>query len=154
MEKKDIETCLHEYGGNIIMEFSIKEYEKYNENEILTLYQSVGWTNYTNNPNVLKSAYKNSLKTLAAYENEKLLGIIRVVGDGYSIVFIQDIIVSPEYQRHGIGTALLKKILEIYPNVYQKSLLTDNTDKTIQFYKSVGFEMDTDIGCRAFTKMF
>lgn len=154
MEKKDIEKSLQEYEGNNIMEFSIKEYSKYNESEILSLYQSVGWINYTNNPNMLKNAYANSLKTLAAYEKEKLLGIIRVVGDGYSIVFIQDIIVSPEYQRHGIGTALLKKILEIYPNVYQKSLLTDNTDKTIQFYKSVGFEMDTDIGCRAFTKMF
>ena len=106
------------------------------------------------NTNMLKNAYANSLKILAAYENEKLLGIIRVVGDGYSIVFIQDIIVLPEYQRHGIGTALLKKILEIYQNVYQKSLLTDNTDKTIQFYKSVGLEMDTDIECRAFTKMF
>ena len=135
------------------MEFSINEYRKYNEDEILNLYQSVGWINYTNNPNMLKNAYANSLKILGAYENEKLIGIIRVVGDGYSIVFIQDIIVLPEYQRHGIGTALLKKILEIYQNVYQKSLLTDNTDKTIQFYKSVGFEMDTDIECRAFTKM-
>ena len=136
------------------MEFAIKEYNKYNESEILNLYQSVGWINYTNNPNMLKNAYANSLKILGAYENEKLIGIIRVVGDGYSIVFIQDIIVLPEYQRHGIGTALLKKILEIYQNVYQKSLLTDNTDKTIQFYKSVGLEMDTDIECRAFTKMF
>ena len=136
------------------MEFSIKEYSKYNESEILNLYQSVGWINYTNNPNMLKNAYTNSLKILAAYENEKLLGIIRVVGDGYSIVFIQDIIVLPEYQSHGIGTALLKKILEIYRNVYQKSLLTDNMDETIQFYKSVGFEMDTDIDCRVFTKMF
>lgn len=136
------------------MEFSINEYRKYNESEILNLYQSVGWINYTNNPNMLKNAYANSLKILGAYENKKLIGIIRVVGDGYSIIFIQDIIVLPEYQRHGIGTALLKKILEIYQNVYQKSLLTDNTDKTIQFYKSVGFEMDTDIECRAFIKMF
>lgn len=136
------------------MEFSIKEYGEYNEKEILNLYQSVGWTNYVNNPAMLKNAYANSLKILGAYENEKLLGIIRVVGDSYSIVFIQDILVLPEYQRHGIGTALLKKILDIYQNVYQKSLLTDNTEKTIRFYKSVGLEMDTDIECRAFTKMY
>ena len=30
----------------------------------------------------------------------------------------------------------------------------NDTEKTIQFYKSVGFEMDTEIGCRAFTKMY
>jgi len=28
------------------MEFSIKEYEAYHEEEILPLYESVGWTNY------------------------------------------------------------------------------------------------------------
>lgn len=33
-------------------------------------------------------------------------------------------------------------------------LLTDNTEKTINFYKSLGFYMDTDIECRAFLKMY
>lgn len=136
------------------MNFTIKEYTQYNENEILNLYKSVGWTNYSDKPEMLKNAYANSLKILGAYENEKLLGIIRVVGDGYSIVFIQDILILPDYQHRGIGTALIKKILEMYKNVYQKELLTDNTEKTIQFYKSVGFEMDTDIGCRAFLKVY
>ncbi len=63
------------------MEFSIRDYDKYNESEILDLYQSVGWTNYTNNPDMLKNAYANSLKVLAAYANDTLRGIIRVVGD-------------------------------------------------------------------------
>ena len=136
------------------MNITIKEYTQYNETEILNLYKSVGWTNYSDKPEMLKNAYANSLKILGAYEDEKLLGIIRVVGDGYSIVFIQDILILPEYQHCGIGTALIKKILEMYQNVYQKELLTDNTEKTIQFYKSVGFEMDTDIGCRAFLKVY
>jgi len=136
------------------MNITIKEYTQYKETEILNLYKSVGWTNYSDKPEMLKNAYANSLKILGAYENEKLLGIIRVVGDGYSIVFIQDILILPDYQHRGIGTALIKKILEMYQNVYQKELLTDNTEKTIQFYKSVGFEMDTDIGCRAFLKVY
>ena len=103
---------------------------------------------------MLKSAYANSLKILGAYANGQLLGIIRVVGDGCSIVFIQDILVFPEYQHQGIGSALISKILALYQNVYQKSLLTDNTTKTIRFYQSAGFELDTDIGCRAFIKMY
>ena len=136
------------------MEFSIKEYTEYNEEEILNLYRSVGWSNYFNNPLMLKNAYAHSLKVLGAYSEDKLLGIIRVVGDGYSIVHIQDILILPEYQRSGIGTALIKRILEMYKDVYQKSLLTDNTEKTVQFYKSLGFEMDTDIECRAYMKMY
>ena len=136
------------------MEFSIQEYTEYNKDEILNLYESVGWTNYTSNPDMLENAYKNSLKILGAYEDEKLLGIIRVVGDGHSIIFIQDILILPEYQHQGIGTALIQAILEMYSHVYQKSLMTDNTEKTIGFYKSLGFYMDTDIECRAFMKIF
>lgn len=136
------------------MEFTLIEYTEYNEVEILDLYMSVGWTNYTTNPNILENAYKNSLKIIGAYVDHKLVGIIRVVGDGYSIIFIQDILILPEYQHQGIGTALVNKILEIYKTVYQKSLMTDDTEKTKQFYKSVEFEMDTEIGCSAFTKMY
>ena len=137
------------------MEFSIREYEKYNEEEILDLYAKVGWTNYTDKPDMLKNAYQNSLKIYGAYDTkDNLLGIIRAVGDGHSIVFVQDILILPEYQRLGIGTALMNKLLNEYKYVYQKSLMTDNTERSIQFYKSCGFEMDTDIECRAFIKVY
>lgn len=136
------------------MDFSIKEYGEYRESEILSLYRSVEWTNYTDNPDMLKNAYANSLKILGAYADGQLLGIIRVVGDGCSIVFIQDLLVFPEHQHKGIGTALISQILALYQTVYQKSLLTDNAEKTIRFYQSAGFQMDTDIGCRAFIKMY
>ena len=136
------------------MQYIIKEYEKYEEEEILSLYQSVGWVNYINNPLMLKNAFEHSLKIYAAYMDNKVIGIIRIVGDGYSVILIQDILVYPEYQREGIGTALLQHVLEEYKNVYQKHLLTDNTPKTIQFYKSLGFVMDTDIECRAYSKYY
>ena len=136
------------------MRFSIKEYTEYKEQEILHLYHSVGWTNYTQNPEMLKKAYDHSLKIIGAYDEEKLIGIIRVVGDGYSIIYIQDILVLPEYQHQGIGTLLMKKVLDDYAQVYQKVLLTDDTEKTKQFYQSVGFTLDTDMDCRAFMKMW
>ena len=90
---------------------------------------------------------------LAAYEDEALVGIIRAVGDGHSILFIQDILVYPEYQRRGIGTALMKALLDRYAHVYQIELATDNTKKTINFYKSLGFYPLQEIGCRRFLKM-
>ena len=134
------------------MEYNITEYMDYNEQEILPLYESVGWVNYTKRPPMLQEAYLHSLKIYAAYVENKLVGIIRVVGDGSSVVFIQDLLIYPEYQRQGIGTALLKMIMEEYRDVYQLHLLTENTEKTIAFYKSLGFIMDTDIECRAFSK--
>lgn len=134
------------------MNYTIEEYTEFNEAEILDLYTSVGWTNYTNNPLMLKNSYANSLKVLGAYDDNKLIGIIRAVGDGYSVIFIQDILVKPEYHRNGIGRALIKKLMNAYRHVYQIHLYTDNTDKIISFYKSLGFLVDTDINCRAFSK--
>lgn len=131
----------------------IREYGNFQLEEITNLYQSVGWTNYLERISVLEDAYANSLCVIGAYDNEKLVGIIRAVGDGQTIVFVQDIIVLPEYQRKGIGTKLLKTVVEKYKNVYQMELLTDNTEKTKAFYRSVGFSASDDMGCVAFIRM-
>ena len=130
----------------------IKEYIEYNEKEILDLYAAVGWAAYTADPKALKEGYKKSLLVLAAYENEELQGIIRVVGDNTTIVFVQDIVVYPQHQRKGVGSALLNEVLERFKNVRQIELVTDNTERTIAFYKSVGFREFSEIGCVGFMK--
>lgn len=132
---------------------TIRELTTFDLDTLLNLYSSVGWTNYTDKPEMLKKAYENSLLTLGAYDGDKLVGVIRTVGDGFSIVFIQDILVFPEYQRKGIGTQLIKEIMERFSTVYQIQLMTDNTPKTVSFYQSVGFVKADDMGCCAFTKM-
>ena len=131
----------------------IREYKIFNEAEILRLYRSAGWTAYTDQPEVLRKGFENSMLTLAAYEGNQLLGIIRAVGDGHTIVFVQDILVFPEHQRKGIGSALLQAILDRYSHVRQIELATDNTPKTITFYKSMGFREISEIGCCGFMRM-
>lgn len=130
----------------------IREYNRFKKAEIQRLYAEVGWTAYTENMPALEQGYKNSLLVLAAYENEELLGIVRVVGDGYTIIWIQDILVFPSKQRQGIGTALLKAVLNKYPDVRQIELATDNTPETIAFYKSLGFSEFSEIGCCGFMR--
>ena len=130
---------------------TIKEYV-YNEDEVFRLYSEVGWVAYTNDMAALREGYKNSLLILAAYENDELLGLIRVVGDGATIIFIQDILVFPSVQRHGVGSALLRAVLEKYSGVRQIELLTDNTEKTRAFYNSMGFREFSEIGCCGFMK--
>ena len=119
--------------------------------DVLPLYEAVGWTNYTQKPEMLEAAYKNSLHVLAALNDEgKLVGILRAVGDGASILFIQDILVYPAYQYQGIGTKLLQQTLEKYKNVYQIQLATDDSTKTISFYESNGFTSLTSLNCVSF----
>ena len=119
--------------------------------DVLPLYEAVGWTNYTTKPEMLKAAFENSLHVLAAFNEEGILvGVLRDVGDGASILFIQDILVTPEYQHQGIGTELLQQTLEKYKNVYQIQLTTDNSMKTISFYESNGFTSLTSLNCVSF----
>lgn len=60
----------------------IREYTEYSRDEIQRLYSQVGWTAYTEDLKALEQGFKNSLLVLASFENDELLGIIRVVGDG------------------------------------------------------------------------
>ena len=63
--------------------------------DLLALYSSVGWTNYTNNPTMLKEAVKASLWQLAVYDEEEFVAYIRLVGDGHSVLLVQDLLLAP-----------------------------------------------------------
>ena len=131
---------------------NIQPYIRYEEGEILSLYASVGWTNYCRHPEMLRNAFGGSLCILGAYEEDRLIGLIRAVGDGYSSVLIQDILVHPDYQRRGIGSALMTEMLKKFAHVYQIQLATDNTEKTKAFYRSQGFRTMEELGCCGFMK--
>lgn len=107
--------------------------------QLVKLYDSVEWTAYTQNPDKLELAIKQSLSTLSAWQGGTLVGLIRVVGDDATILYIQDILVIPAHQRQGIGTYLMHEVMKRYEHVRQKTLITDMTDKTCRFYESCGF---------------
>ncbi|MFM0776692.1 GNAT family N-acetyltransferase [Streptococcus suis] len=118
---------------------------------VLDLYDSVDWTGYTSRPEMLEKALEHSLLVLAAFDGDRLVGLLRAVGDGYSIVFIQDILVLPPYQRQGIGRHLLEQAVTHFPGIYQLHLLTDNTEKTRSFYEELGFTAVESLDCVAYT---
>ena len=115
--------------------------------DVLPLYQAVGWTNYTNQPQMLEQSLSHSLATYLARDGEEIVGVVRLVGDGFSSVFVQDLIVLPSYQRQGIGSALMEKALGDFKDAYQVQLATDQTEKTLGFYRSLGFETLSTYDC-------
>ncbi|MFS9305267.1 GNAT family N-acetyltransferase [Streptococcus peroris] len=115
--------------------------------DVLPLYQAVGWTNYTNQPQMLEQSLAHSLATYLARDGEEIVGVVRLVGDGFSSVFVQDLIVLPSYQRQGIGSALMEKALGDFKDAYQVQLATDQTEKTLGFYRSLGFETLSTYDC-------
>ena len=115
--------------------------------DVLHLYQAVGWTNYTNQPQMLSQSLTHSLAIYLARDGEKIVGLVRLVGDGFSSVFVQDLIVLPSYQRQGIGNDLMKEALGDFKDAYQVQLVTEQTEKTLGFYRSLGFETLSTYDC-------
>ena len=119
--------------------------------DVLHLYQAVGWTNYTNQPQMLAQALTHSLAIYLARDGEKIVGLVRLIGDGFSSVFVQDLIVLPSYQRQGIGSSLMKEALEDFKEAYQVQLATEQTEKNMGFYRSMGFETLSTYDCTGMT---
>ena len=121
-------------------EISYKEEKQVSRNDLLRLYGNANWTAYTENPEKLEKAVTQSLRTITARNGEKLVGIIRAVGDGETILYIQDIIVDTDHKRKGIGKKLMELLCSAFPDVRQKVLLTDDNPETRGFYEALGFE--------------
>ena len=126
---------------------TIKKQEFVKLEDVLHLYQAVGWTNYTDQSEMLEQALSHSLAIYVALDGDTVVGLIRLVGDGFSSVFVQDLIVLPSYQRQGIGSALMKEALEDYKDAYQVQLVTEQTEKNVRFYRSIGFETLSTYDC-------
>jgi GNAT superfamily N-acetyltransferase len=123
--------------------------------QVLDLYDSVGWTAYTRDPERLARALAGSSTVATATEDGDLVGLARVVSDGASIAYLQDVLVRPSAQRGGLGRRLVEAVLAPYADVRQKILLTDDEPAQKAFYESLGYRETRDFGegtLRAFVR--
>jgi len=51
----------------------------------------------------------HALTWIGAFDSEALIGFVQVIWDGGAHAFLLDTVVDPEWQHHGIGTALVKQ---------------------------------------------
>ncbi len=107
--------------------------------ELIALYDSVGWTVYTADPARLEDAVAGSTFVVTARIDGDLVGLARAVSDDATIVYVQDILVVPDAQRQGIGKQLLATVIERFAHVRQKVLLTDDEERQHALYRSLGF---------------
>ncbi|MFX0539305.1 GNAT family N-acetyltransferase [Ornithinimicrobium sp. Y1847] len=124
--------------------------------ELVELYDAVGWTTYTQDPELLEAAVAGSTHVVTARYGEELLGLARVVSDGATIAYLQDVLVRPELQREGVGRSLVQAALEPFERCRQKVLLTDDEDRQRAFYESLGWTEIRDHGdgsLRAFVQL-
>ncbi|GGP09879.1 GNAT family N-acetyltransferase [Oceanobacillus neutriphilus] len=122
------------------MRINYKEMKKLDKKSLEDLYADVDWSAYTKDLDKLQQSVANSLYVLTAWQEEELIGLIRVVGDGLSIIYIQDLLVKNAYHNQKIGSELIQSVLHKYADVRQKVLLTEEAPNTRYFYEKNGFK--------------
>lgn len=108
-------------------------------NEYQALRGTTDW--FSVDDEVVKKSLKNDLFSVCVYDENKLVGMGRIVGDGAIYFYIQDIIVIPSYQGKGIGVLIMNEI-EAYleENAFNNSFIgLMAADGVQKFYHKFGY---------------
>lgn len=89
----------------------------------------------------IKKGLKNSIYCVCIKDKNRMIGFGRIVGDGGTVFYIQDIIVDPQYQNKKIGTKIMEKIMSYIENNCSKDAIIGliAVSELDDFYKNFGF---------------
>ena len=104
--------------------------------ELQRLFLSVGWSS-GQYPQELVVAMRNSHWVVSAWDGDTLVGLINSLSDGAMTAYFHYLLVRPEYQGRGIGTELVRVMLEAYEHCARKVLVAYDTQ--VGFYEKCGF---------------
>lgn len=121
------------------MEIKYTEEKYFTKEQIQELFLSVNWIS-GNYPERLYKALKNSSTVLTAWDNDKLVGLIRVLDDTEMVAFIHYVLVNPNYQGHGIAGKMVEMVKKKYKDYLYIELMPEER-KNASFYEKHGFHI-------------
>lgn len=108
-------------------------------NELLTMYESLGWNSLELSVNELEKMCKQSWYVIYAFKEQQLIGMGRVISDGVVTGIICGVCVMPEYQSIGIGKEIVERLIRhCEQNKVIPQLMC--VEKLQSYYESIGFE--------------
>jgi GNAT superfamily N-acetyltransferase len=111
----------------------------------LALFTTTGWNEeYHAGADELEKALRNSWLTVAAYEGDVLVGFGRVVSDLVLHAMIYDMIILPAYQGKGIGTLILRRLVDRCHEYGINDIQLFCAKGKRQFYEKNGFAARPD----------
>ena len=120
----------------------IKRIKDFEENQLKELFDSVGWKS-AKYPSVLKSAFSQSSNVVSLWQDDRLVGIIRAMGDDCWSTNIDCLIIHKDFQGKGLSKILLESLMNDLKNVQYINVCPDD-EKMKDFYSKFGFVLN---GC-------
>jgi len=108
---------------------------------VLSLYKAAGWWSEAENPDTAAAIFNRSYCYAGAFASGKLIGMARVISDGISDAYIQDVTVAPDWRGRGIGKRLVQTLAEHLQarKIGWIGLVAE--PGTYPFYESLGFRL-------------
>ena len=119
------------------MDILYKRVKEFTDEQLAQLFLSVGWLS-GKHPEKLIIAFRNSTQVISAWENNKLIGLIRGLDDGIWQATIDCLLVHSEYQGQGIAATLLEMLKEEYKEILYLNVMPEEK-KNVSFYQKHGF---------------
>lgn len=120
----------------------IKRIKDFDEIQLKELFDSVNWKSGEHSE-ILKSAFSQSSNVVSLWQDNKLVGIIRAVGDDCWSTNIDCLIVHKDFQNKGLSKILLDTLINDLKNVQYINVCPDD-EKMKDFYSKFGFKIN---GC-------
>lgn len=117
--------------------YKYTEEKKFTKEQVQDLFLSVNWIS-GNYPDSLYKALMNSSTVLTVWDNEKLIGLTRVLDDTAMLAQIHYVLVHPNYQRKGIASKMIEYIKEKYKDFLYIEVMPED-QSNIPFYEKHGF---------------
>lgn len=121
-----------------------------NIQEFNFLYDAVGWGSY--DEKISKIALENTFYSISVYDNDRIVGYGRLIGDNICFMYIHDVMVIPEFQGQKIGTMIMEKLLEKVNEIKKENpdlrVYLGASKNREKFYEKFGFikRIDADLG--------
>ena len=111
----------------------------------------VGWPNPPSPETHLEILRGSDHVVIAVHEpDQRIVGFINAVGDGVMMAFIPLLEVVPEYQGRGIGSDLVRLLLEQLSDYYAVDAMCD--PELQPFYRHLGLEPATGVMLRNYAR--
>jgi spermidine synthase len=109
--------------------------------QITTLYRQAGWwENPDDDPGHVRRIISGSHFFLAVLDADNVIGIGRVISDRESDAYIQDITVLSTHRKKGIGTNIVKRLVDRTEMDGLKWIGLIAERNTHRFYELIGFK--------------
>jgi len=122
-------------------DYLVKIVKEWDISSLLELFRAGGWWKEEWNPAHIPDLVKASFAFAVAIrvEDGVTAGMGRVISDGISDAYIQDLVILPEYRRRGIGARIVRTLLDhcTSNNIFWIAIIAE--PGTEDFYGTLGF---------------